>query len=903
MCLTWRQFATGLLVTLLVGCGGADRPEDSRQALSSAVVATESNSAPPNLPAMKCPDRCDDATPLAADKEADSAVADLSDPSPASGPLCAVGGSCWEAAQREVGAAATYKLKVVRAGTGFGTVASVPAGITCGAHCSQFYARGTSVTLTAKPASGSVVGGWSGGGCSGTASSCKVQMSAAKTVTVNFALSVGLEARPENLTCLSFDPPGASTASLALQRVFASLPTFSSPVAMLQAPGDGSRWFVVEKSGIVRVFANSGAVTSSTVFIDISALVRTAGEEEAGLLGMAFDPKFGSGPGKNQYFYLFYSGAPNAGYRLRSTVSRFTANGSLTSASSASEVKLIGLDKLETNHNGGNIAFGPDGYLYIGFGDGGGDPNPQAQDDKFLFGKMARIDASTSTGGVPYAIPADNPNAGQPLCNATGRGGAACPEVWARGFRNPWRWSFDKLNGRLWVGDVGWGSFEEVNIVTRGGNYGWPIMEGSACVNSGCDTGGLINPVYAVSRSDGQAITGGYVYRGTQSTDLVGQYVYGDFASKMFGALISAPGGGFTPRQLIPPYSPSSIAVSSFAEDKDGELYALDYVSGRVYKLVFSEGSGGSGPVVPNLLSGTGCVSPGNPKKPASGLVGYSINAEFWSDNASKKRYFALPSMTASFTPGADGDWSIPLRSVFVKTFSLGGVLVETRLLMRQSDGDWAGYSYEWNDAQTDATLVGPAGKDRSFPGQTWTYPSRGQCLQCHSSAAGYSLGLETQQLNRKFTYPQTGIQAHELTTLSAPTIAMLTPQIVKPGSLPKLADPDGKKNIDLRARAYLHTNCSMCHRPGGSTPVGLNLLASTPLPSTNTCDIDPTKGSLGLPSAKIIAPGAPDSSVLLARMNSRDPIVQMPPIGTHVIDVNGVALLRQWISSLTGCS
>ncbi|MFN0184601.1 MAG: PQQ-dependent sugar dehydrogenase [Aquabacterium sp.] len=796
-----------------------------------------------------------------------------------------------------------HVLTVTKAGLGFGRVKSTPVGIDCGRECSRAFAQGTNVVLTASTVTDSVVAGWSGGGCSGTRPTCTVSMTEAKTVTVTFDPVIGLGSRPNNLTCHSFDPPISSTASLSLAPAFTSLPSFATPIAMLQAPSDGTRWFVVEKGGRVRVFANGGSVSTSSVFIDISALVRTSGEEEAGLLGMAFDPKFGTGPGKNQYFYLFYTGAPNSGYRLRSTVSRFTADGTLTSASAASEVKLLTLDKLETNHNGGNIAFGPDGHLYIGFGDGGGDPNPQAQDDKYLFGKILRIDPSSSTGNVPYAIPADNPNAGQALCNATGRGAAACPEVWARGLRNPWRWSFDKLNGRMWVGDVGWGGFEEVNIVTRGGNYGWPIMEGASCVTPGCNQTGLIRPVHAVARSDAQAITGGYVYRGTQTTDLSGQYIYGDFASKMFGALISGIGGTYTPRTLIAPYSANSINVASFGEDIDGELFALNYVNGRIYKLVFSTGGGSNGPNVPALLSATGCVDPANPKLPASGLVGYDINAAFWSDNAVKQRYFALPSTTAAFAHGTDGDWSVPLRSVFVKNFLLGGKMIETRLLMRQSDGDWAGYSYEWNDAQTDATLVASTGKEKTISGQLWSYPSRGQCLQCHTSAAGFSLGLENQQVNRQYTYAQTGIKAHQLTTLSALSIAMLTPPITKPATLPVLANPTGTGSVNDRARAYLHVNCSMCHRPGGATPVALNLLVTTPLASTNTCDVTPTKGTLGLTNARIVAPGAPDRSVLLARLNTRDPLVQMPPIGSHVIDTGAVSLLHQWIAELGTCN
>ena len=786
--------------------------------------------------------------------------------------------------------------------SGSGTVTSTPAGISCGADCSEAYASGTAVSLNATPAANWSFGGWSGA-CADSGV-CSVTMSAARSVTASFnpvAAPIGLSSRPNNTSCFAFDPPAQSTAGLSLQAAFTSLPSFSFPIAMLQAPNDSSRWFIVEKRGVVQVFNNSGGVASSSVFADISGRVTTSGEEEAGLLGMAFHPNFATG---SPYVYLFYSAAPNSGYRLRSTVSRFTANAGRTALDVNSEVKLIGLDKLETNHNGGQLAFGPDGYLYVGYGDGGGEPNPEAQNDAFLFGKIIRINPNGSTGAVPYSIPADNPNAGGPLCNASGRsGGGACAEVWARGFRNPWRWSFDKANGTLWVGDVGWGSFEEVNIVTRGANYGWPITEGAACVTSGCNRAGLTDPVYAVPRDDGQAITGGFVYRGAQTTDLAGQYIFGDFASKMFGAVVagSTP-GSYSARTLIQPYSGSSVNVSAFGEASDGELFALDYVGGRIHRLVFSAGSGG-GVVVPSLLSATGCVSAADARLPAAGLVGYDINAPFWSDNAVKERFFAMPDAGASFAAGADGDWTMPSRGVLMKHFRLGSTLVETRLFMRQSNGDWAGYSYEWNDAQNDASLVAAAGKDKTVAGQLWHYPGRGECLQCHTAAAGFSLGLETQQLNRSFTYAQTGTNAHQLTTLSAPNIALLTPQISNPAAQPKLAEPFGGDALVDRARAYLHTNCSMCHRPGGPTPVALNLLASTALANTNTCNQDPTRGSLGLPNAKIVAPGLPDSSVLLARMNTRDPQLQMPPIASHLVDTAGVALLRQWISSISTCN
>lgn len=822
---------------------------------------------------------------------------------------CSGAGACTLSMNAARNVTATFvvarTLTVAKAGTGAGSVTSSPAGIDCGPDCTQDYADGTPVTLTAAPASGSTFAGWSGGGCSGTGSTCTIaSLTAATTVTASFSgtsgASVGLDSRPNNTTCFAFDPPTSTTASLTLPRAFTGL-SFTQPVAMLQAPGDSTRWFVVEKSGVVRVFANSAGATTASVFIDITSLITTGGELEAGLLGMAFDPNFGVGAGKNQNFYLFYSGAPNSGYRLRSKISRFTANSTATAASATSEVNLLGLDKLDSNHNGGNLAFGPDGYLYAGFGDGGGEPNPQARDDKYLFGKMIRIDPSASTGSVPYAIPADNPNAGQPLCNASGRGGANnCPEVWARGLRNPWRWSFDRSNGRLWIGDVGWGSFEEVNIGVKNADYGWPTAEGYCTAN--CT--GLTDPVYAVPRGDGQSITGGYVYRGTQTTDLQGQYIFGDFGSKMFSAVVStSTPGTYTVRQLIAPFSSSSVMPSSFGQGNDGELYVLGFDTGFIHKLTFSTGSGGSGPNVPTLLSQTGCAAAGNAQNPSTGMVGYEINAPFWSDNAAKSRYFALPGSSGAYAAGSDGIWTSPVRSVIRKDFRLNGQMIETRLLMRQSNGDWAGYTYEWNTGQTDATLVDAAGKDVLYGTQTWSYPSRTQCLQCHTTAAGFNLGLETQQMNRSTTYAQTGRTANQLTTLSAPVVGMLTPQVSDPNAQPRLSDPLGTDSLGARARAWLHTNCSMCHRPNGPTPVSMNLMASASLAATNTCNVDPSRGTLGLINAKLIAPGLPDSSVILARMNSRDAQVQMPPIGSHLVDTAGVALLRSWISSLTGCN
>lgn len=716
--------------------------------------------------------------------------------------------------------------------------------------------------------------------------------------------AIGLDARPSNTTCLSFDPPPGSTANLILTRVFPNLPAFSEPLGLLQAPGNGSRWYVVQHRGLVRVFANNAGVSTSSVFVDWSGRIppQTDPQDESGLLGMAFDPNYGIGPGKNRYVYLSYT-APRAGeVRMFSTVSRLTASSDLATLDPASELVLFRIERETEYHNGGHLSFGPDGFLYAGFGDGGNDQ--VSQDDRTLMGKLVRIDVHRTTGSVPYAIPNDNPHAGNPPCNASGAGAAACPEIYAKGFRNPWRWNFDRVSGTLWLGDVGESQQEEIDIVVRGGNYAWPIKEGNLCRSTAaqCNRADLIGPVAALPHGEAGSITGGFVYRGTQITDLQGQYVFGDFGSKLFAAVVRNAGGSYSTRVLIQPFSGSSINVASFGEASDGELYALSYFGGTIHRLDFSTGSSG-GPVAPALLSDTGCVDPADPSQPASGLVSYSVNAGFWSDGALKERFLALPNGTR-FTAAADGDWTAPSRSVFLKTFRLDQRLVETRLLMRQSDGNWAGYSYEWNDAQTNASLVDSGGKSKLIPGtaQTWTYPGRGQCMQCHVGSAGFSLGLETLQMNRSHTYAQTNRSANQLVTLSAPAIDMLSPQVTNPAIMPALPDPFGGASVTARARSYLHTNCAICHRPGTPIPVTMDFRYDTSLAGTQACNVNPSSGSMGVANAKIIAPGDPDRSIVALRMNTRDPSVQMPPLASHVIDAAGVDLIRQWISDLGSC-
>lgn len=343
--------------------------------------------------------------------------------------------------------------------------------------------------------------------------------------------------------------------------------TFSKPVAMVQAPGDDAAWFVVEQAGRVWRFANDPAVATRALVADLTAAVDD-GPNEAGLLGMAFHPDFAS----NGEVFLSYTAPGSGGGALTSRVSRFAWDEGTGTLDMASEEVLLAVSQPYGNHNGGHVVFGPDGYLYIGLGDGGsaGDPDGNGQNTGTLLGAILRIDVD---GGAPYAIPADNPFAA-----GGGRG-----ELYAWGFRNPWRFSFDAQTGALWAGDVGQAEREEVDRVVAGGNHGWAVKEGTACYGQAtCDGTGLTDPVTEYTHADGCSITGGYVYRGGAIAQLDGYYLYGDYCSGTLWAYNEDAGGGVAVGVSVS----SGLAISSFAQDADGELYLLDHGGGQIHKLL-----------------------------------------------------------------------------------------------------------------------------------------------------------------------------------------------------------------------------------------------------------------------------------------------------------------------------
>ena len=363
--------------------------------------------------------------------------------------------------------------------------------------------------------------------------------------------------------------PKDSLPMLELERVFPAL-TFERPVLFTHA-GDGSGLlYVVEQEGVIhRIDPTSPERTE--VFLDIRSRVSRGGNEE-GLLGLAFSPTFAD----NGRFYVYYSAANPR----RSVLSRFET-GADGLGDTGSEVVLLEVDQPFPNHNGGMIAFGPDGMLYVGLGDGGsgGDPFGNGQNPGTLLGTILRIDTEQPAEGTPYAIPADNPFVGE---------SGARGEVWAYGLRNPWRFSFDGKTGDLWVGDVGQNAREEVNIVHRGANYGWNVMEGSECFRAAsCNGDDFQVPVAEYDHSLGCSITGGYVYRGQRVRDLEGVYLYADFCSGRIwglrhdGAAVTAQGE----------LAKAPFEISSFGEDAEGEVYVVGF-DGGIYTFAAATSNG-----------------------------------------------------------------------------------------------------------------------------------------------------------------------------------------------------------------------------------------------------------------------------------------------------------------------
>jgi glucose/arabinose dehydrogenase len=375
--------------------------------------------------------------------------------------------------------------------------------------------------------------------------------------------------------------PPATPPTLAVARVFAAL-SFTAPVALLQAPNDASRWYLVQQGGLVRRFDNVANAGSTSTWLDLTGVVTAGGE--TGLLGMAFHPNFPADP----RVFVYYTAT--VGMQLVSRLVSFqTGNGGLN-VIAGSESVLLQVNQPESNHNGGQVVFGADGFLYLGLGDGGGSGDQHGvfgngQNTQTLLGKILRIDVNAAQ--APYGVPAGNPFAANARCNLTGAGTAPCPEIYTLGLRNPWRFSFDRDTGNLWIGDVGQNTWEEVDrIGAPGVNLGWRCREGAHDYNTACGgASALTEPVAEYGHGTGISVIGGFVYRGTAYSALRGWYVCGDLNGSLFLLSATTPAGSV---QTLTRALSTGFSITSFGEGNDRELYLLDAAGGGIYHVTAS---------------------------------------------------------------------------------------------------------------------------------------------------------------------------------------------------------------------------------------------------------------------------------------------------------------------------
>lgn len=689
-------------------------------------------------------------------------------------------------------------------------------------------------------------------------------------------------------------------------------------------PGTG-RTMVVHQHGRILSFPNDPASEKTEVFLELKSMW---------FYSMKFHPSYL----QNHWVYVFANGPEWTEPNKKNRILRYTVKDGRCDPSSEHLV----IEWVSNGHDGGEMGFGPDGKLYITAGDGttDSDGNVTGQDITDLNSGLIRIDVEHPDPGRNYSIPKDNPFLAIP--NARG-------ELWAYGFRNPWRMTFDPRTGDLWVGDIGQDLWEMIEVVHRGDNYGWSVYEGGHPFYLKRKLGPT--PVTAAAivhpHSEARSITGGIVYQGPKFKDLEGAYLYGDYGTgKIWMARYA--GGKITENRKI---GDTPYQILGFAQDAAGEIYVVDY-AGQIYRLEPTPPDQPH-PDFPRTLSASGVFTSVAGYQVDPGLFPYTVNSPLWSDGAYKERHIGIPGNgRIDFTE--EGSWNFPDRTVLVKSFSLemergnpaSRRRVETRFLVKQQN-EWVGYSYRWNDEQTDATLVEAPGttvdytlRDASAPGgtrrQSWYYPSRADCMVCHSRAGSFVLGLSTIQMNREGQIEELErlgffkvdalehLRAREERLkkgLPGPLRAILPrawrevrneianrskPEQRTTGILPKapaeyqrLSDPyDASVDLDRRARSYLHSNCAQCHVEAGGGNSAIDLHFQTPPDRMKLFDVKPLHDTFEIADPKLIAPGSPDRSILYQRISRRG-AGQMPPLATGMVDERAAAMLREWITGL----
>jgi putative heme-binding domain-containing protein len=668
-----------------------------------------------------------------------------------------------------------------------------------------------------------------------------------------------------------------------VERIYTNI-TFVNPLDAGTIPGT-RRLVVVEQRGKLWTLENETA-SEADLFVDLKEFNKEIVES----YGVTFHPKFADNKFVFVWAVLNSQGKPTR--EDGTQIIRFKMAEANPPRLDLKSGEVI-FTWLSGGHNGGNIRFGPDGMLYISTGDAESPDPPDrrntGQDISDLLSSILRIDVDRRDAGKAYGIPKDNPFLQTP--NARG-------EVWAYGFRNPWRISFDPKRGDLWAADVGWELWEMIYRVERGGNYGWAITEGGKQEVKPHSPRGptpILPPVIAHPHDEAASITGGDVYYGDRLPELKGSYIYGDWQFGTFWSLKTEGSRVIEHRELCR----SSLMPAGFGIRHDGELIILDHTAGGLWRLDRNPHAGKTSDF-PTKLSQTGFFADLSKQQPAPGVLPYEINAHRWADFAKSERWVGIPG--ANKITVARREWGVvgrgrltfPEDTVLALTYSMemehgnpsSKRKVETQLMHYNGIG-WGAYSYRWNDAGTDAELVGPKGdetplavKDPSAPGgvrhQNWKFYSRSECLRCHTIWNNFSPGFTGAQLKKDL------LETLELRQDPQP-----------------LTDPYGDANdAQWKARSYLHVNCSVCHREAGGGAVRAFMNFDRSLKDSRLINEKPVLGDLGLPEGRVIAAGEPTRSVLLYRMTTAGR-GHMPYLGGKLIDDAGILAVRDWIAGL----
>jgi putative heme-binding domain-containing protein len=652
----------------------------------------------------------------------------------------------------------------------------------------------------------------------------------------------------------------------------------------LELVAHGGRLFLVERGGRILSFAEGDPRDGSIgaeLFADLKA-------ERPGLTfayGLAFHPR----AAENRSLFVTYTLGNDLEDGTRLSRFRFSAEDPPRLLPETEEILLTWRSG---GHNGAHLQFGPDGLLYVSTGDATAPSPPDGlrtgQDNSDLLAAILRLDVDGADVGLAYRVPSDNPWAGVE---------GVRPEIWAFGFRNPWKMAFHR-DGRLWVGDVGWELWEMLHLVGRGGNHGWSAMEGPQPIlpETASPLATITAPVVSHPHSEAASITGGYLYEGARLPGLRGAYVYGDYETGKIWALWHEDGRIARHEEIAT--TPHRIA--SFGLGGDGELYYLHYaVPGGIHRLVENPESGRADDF-PRRLSETGLFRDTAAGDPAPGVYEYRIAEPMWEDGSVATRWIALPGQSAIATTlrergAATVTW--PEGAVLARTLRIGERPVETQTL--HFDGrDWRAYAYRWDAEGRDAELVEAAGAEVAVDPAGWKggprhrIASRAECLRCHNSWSGFAIGFHPLQLSEFPALP--GQPARE----AALALGLADAAFFERERSGRLLRSEGPGPVETRARSWLHANCAHCHRRhgGGSAPLEVNY--DRPLSEAALLWQPPTRGGFGLSSPRLVVPGEPWRSVLNYRVSAVGH-AHMPSVGPREVDARGAALLWSWVAAM----